>query len=114
MSQGSHALAFCLHGAAYDDVDLYVMINAAATDAEFGIHEGAVGSWRLAIDTAQPSPRDILEPGTEPVISSAYYHVQARSVVVLLGNHRSPPAAADQTAIPSPSSKSLSENPCGS
>jgi glycogen operon protein len=98
MSATSHALAFCLHGAAYDDVDLYVMINSAPTDAQFGIHEGAVGSWHLAIDTAQPSGQDIFEPGQEAVVSSAYYRVQARSVVVLVGNHRSP--AADIPAIP--------------
>ena len=41
---------------AYDDDDLYVMINAGPTDANFGIHEGPVGSWHRAIDTAQPSP----------------------------------------------------------
>jgi glycogen operon protein len=102
MSAGSHALAFCLHGEAYDDVDLYVMINAAATDAQFGIHEGTVGSWRLAIDTAQPSPQDILEPGAEPIVSSAYYPVQARSVVVLLGNHRSPADTKPGTTSPPP------------
>jgi isoamylase len=94
MSPASHALAFCLHGAAYDDVDLYVMINAGPTDEKFGIHEAAVGSWRRAIDTAQPSGQDILEPGQEAVVSSAYYQVRARSVVVLLGNRRPPKAAS--------------------
>ena len=84
MSPGSHALAYCLHGAAYDDVDIYVMINAGPSDLNFGIHEQAVGRWRRAIDTALESPQDLLAPGQEVVVPSAYYKVQARSVVVLL------------------------------
>ena len=94
MSAGSHCLAYCLHGAAYDDVEIYVMINAGPTDVTFGIHEQAVGSWRRAIDTALPeSPQDILEPGQEVAVSSAYYPVQARSVVVLLDGKNPAPRA---------------------
>ncbi len=93
MSGGSHTLAFCLHGAAYDDDDMYVMINAGQEDITFGVHEGTVGSWRRAIDTALASPQDLLGPGEEAPLSSAYYRVQARSVVVLLDGKSPRPTA---------------------
>jgi len=81
-------LAYCLHGAAYGDVDIYVMINASPKDLDFGIYEGTTGCWRRAIDTAQPSPQDIFVSGQEVVVQSPYYRVKARSVVVLLdGQH---------------------------
>ena len=86
------SLAYCLHGAAYDDVDLYVMINAGPTDADFGIHEGTVGSWRRVIDTAQESPDDILEPGRDAVVTAPRCRVEARSVVALVRKHGASPA----------------------
>ena len=58
-------MAFCLHGAAYDDDDMYVMINAGQEDITFGVHEGTVGSCCWAIDTALASPQDLLGPGEE-------------------------------------------------
>ena len=35
------------------------------------------------VDTARPSPDDIVEPGHEPLLQTASYVVRARSVVVL-------------------------------
>ena len=96
MSAASQALAFCLHGVAYDDADIYVMINSAPSTLTFGIHEGAAGDWRRAVDTALDSPCDIFEPGKESVVSAPFYSVRGRSVVVLLRqqgsteSHRSP------------------------
>jgi isoamylase len=84
MSAGSQTIAFCLDGMSQADDDLYVMINAGPSDARFGIHEGPVGGWRRAIDTAQAVPFDICEPGSESPVPAAYYLVKARSVVVLL------------------------------
>ncbi len=80
-----------MHGTAYDDDDVYVMVNASPAALAFGIHEGLVGSWRRVIDTAEPSPRDILEPGQEVVVPSPHYQVQGRSVVVLLRKRGTPP-----------------------
>jgi glycogen operon protein len=40
--------------------------------------------WWKAIDTAQPSPGDILDPGSETLVDSGSCHAQGRSVVVLL------------------------------
>jgi hypothetical protein len=45
--------------------------------------EGQSTEWRRVVDTAQPSPEDIVEPGNEPPLLTASYTVRARSVVVL-------------------------------
>ncbi|MEZ6062125.1 MAG: isoamylase [Planctomycetaceae bacterium] len=84
MSDSSHTLAYCLHGESQGDHDLYVMINASGESLQFGIHEGAPGQWRRAVDTAQPTPNDIIEEGAEPSVASNFYPVQPHSVVVLV------------------------------
>ena len=38
--------------------------------------------WRRVVDTFEPSPADILEPGQERKLESTNYLVHARSVVV--------------------------------
>jgi glycogen operon protein len=81
----SHTLAFCLHGATQGDRDIYVMINAYWQDLTFRIQEGEASNWSRVVDTAQSSPLDLLEAGSEERLLSLEYHVQARSVVVLLG-----------------------------
>jgi isoamylase len=40
--------------------------------------------WAVAIDTAQPSPEDILEPGAEQPIEGSSIHVFGRTAVVLV------------------------------
>lgn len=83
LSYHSHTLAFCLHGAACRDDDIYVMINAYWEDLTFTIQEGFPGEWLRVVDTSLPSPQDIAEPGQEARIQTAWYPVGARSVVVL-------------------------------
>lgn len=82
LAHESHSLAFALHGASQDDVDIYVMINAYWEDLEFKIQEG--GKWRRVIDTSLESPLDFLDPGNESPLESLRYQVAARSVVVLM------------------------------
>lgn len=73
-------------GADEDDLDVLLMLNAENRDALFYLplspHQG---KWRLAIDTALPSPYDIhpheSEVELEPTLA---YQVKARSVVVLV------------------------------
>src|SRR5690606_24338722 len=84
MSAESRQLAFCLHGASQNDVDIYVMINAAPTSIEFGIQEGMIGTWKVAIDTSRPSPHDIIDGEPSETVEAATYQVSARSVVVLV------------------------------
>ena len=82
-SDESRHFAYFLSGASQQDVDLYVMINAESSEREFTIQNFEPGRWRIAVDTAQPSPQDIHEPGTEPAVSSQRFQVRSRSVVVL-------------------------------
>jgi isoamylase len=83
-SADSHSLAYSLKGATVGDADIYVMINAWWEPLAFTIQEGGASYWRVAVDTARPSPGDIFAPGTEPPITSLNYNVQPRSIVVLL------------------------------
>jgi isoamylase len=83
LSHPSHSLAFCLHGASQQDVDLYVMINAYWEDLSFTIQEGEGGEWQRVIDTSLDSPDDVCEPGAEIRLTSPTYVVKARSIVVL-------------------------------
>ena len=79
----SRCLAYALHGASTGDDDLYVMINGHWEERIFKLQEGEASEWRRVVDTAQPSPGDILEPDQESKLGSANYAVHARSVVVL-------------------------------
>jgi isoamylase len=84
LSDGSHSLAFCLHGASQQDEDLYVMINAYWENLHFTVQEGEAADWKRVVDTSLLSPFDFAAPGTEPRLASMVYTVKARSVVVLL------------------------------
>jgi len=79
----ARALAYHLRGGSTGDVDLYVMINMDFNPATFRI-QGA-GPWRLAVDTAAHSPRDIAAPGSESAWTEADAPVAARSIKVLIG-----------------------------
>lgn len=77
-------LAYCLHGAAVSDDDIYVMINGGATPAQFRVQEGKAAVWRIVIDTSLPSPLDISGPDEKRPLESLNYRVRERSVVVLI------------------------------
>jgi glycogen operon protein len=79
----SRCLAYLLDGASVGDGDLYVMINGHWEDHRFTVPQGQTAAWRRVIDTARPSPDDIVEPGQEHTLQTASYRVAARSVVVL-------------------------------
>ncbi|MEZ5318104.1 MAG: isoamylase [Vicinamibacterales bacterium] len=84
LSHESHSLAFHLRGAAEDDQDLYVMINAYWQSLAFTIQAGPAARWARVIDTSLDPPDDFHEPGHEAPISSLQYVLGPRSVVVLL------------------------------
>jgi glycogen operon protein len=84
MNPWSRTLAYCLHGGAVGDRDLYVMINAYWEPLDFAIQEGAPGTWARVVDTSQASPDDIAAPGEQPLVAGASYRVGPRSVVVLV------------------------------
>jgi glycogen operon protein len=60
------------------------MINGHWEDHVFTLPGGLDVRWRRAVDTARPSPDDIVTPGDEPALNAAGYTVGARSVVVCL------------------------------
>jgi glycogen operon protein len=79
----SHSVAYCLHGGALGDDDLYVMINAYGGDLDFAVQEGEAGDWRRVVDTSMASPEDIVELPQHVPLGTAHYVVKSRSVVVL-------------------------------
>ncbi|QDT12676.1 glycogen debranching protein [Planctomycetes bacterium K23_9] len=83
LSAPSQQLAFCLHGGSQNDDDIYVIINAADTPVEFGIHEGQAGDWTRVVDTGRQSPDDFWDASDDRV-NIVTYPASARSVVVLL------------------------------
>jgi isoamylase len=87
LSDSSHSLAFCLHGASQDDDDVYVMINAYWEKLEFQVQEGRAQEWMRIVDTALASPDDFSERG-EPLQALTYW-LEPRSVVVLLRTRNS-------------------------
>jgi glycogen operon protein len=79
----SRCFAYSLRGVSFGDDDLYVMINGHWEDCSFTVPGGQASEWRRVVDTARPSPEDILERGNEPTLETASCTVRARSIVVL-------------------------------
>ncbi len=90
-SQESRSLAFCLDGRGCDcegliDRDIYVAMNAYWEPLTFSIPASPTGrAWRRAVDTAQPSPDDIIDLDEGPTIPVMHpYRLEARSMIVLV------------------------------
>jgi glycogen operon protein len=64
--------------------DLHVMLNAGWTDQDFEVPRVDGRRWFRAVDTALPPPGDIAEAGSESALEGDSYHVEQRSVVVLV------------------------------
>ena len=86
LSNDSHTLAFCLHGASQGDNDIYVMINAYWQELEFNIQEGTPQEWKRIVDTSLPSPDDFSRDGI-PLVKTKY-KLAPRSIVVLLRSRK--------------------------
>jgi isoamylase len=86
LSNDSHTLAFCLHGASQGDNDIYVMINAYWQELEFNIQEGTPQEWKRIVDTSLPSPDDFSRDGI-PLVQTKY-KLAPRSIVVLLRSRK--------------------------
>jgi glycogen operon protein len=90
-SQDSRALAFALDGRRIDrpgpiDRDLYVAMNATGAPLDFTIPASPSGRpWRLRVDTALPSPYDIVEEDEGPRIALLeLYRVEAHAMIILV------------------------------
>ncbi len=89
--QESHTLAFSLQHEQYGEL-IHVMVNAYWEPLDFELPFLAPGDcWYRIVDTAHFSPDDFSEPENAPEVESSIYHVEARSIVVLLA----PGGAAD-------------------
>jgi isoamylase len=69
-----------------DDNDFFIMFNASEVSVPFRIVPALEGKrWFRAVDTARPSPEDIVEAGSEAALSKQEeYLVRELSVVVLV------------------------------
>ncbi|MDR1971658.1 MAG: glycogen debranching protein GlgX [Treponema sp.] len=69
-----------------DDNDFFIMFNGADKSASFRIAPPPEGKrWMRAVDTALPSPQDILEPGREaPLKNPETYQAKDRSIVIFI------------------------------
>jgi len=83
-SPESQTLAYCLRGDKLKDDDIYVMVNAGASEVLFQIQEGKGSDWLLVADTSLASPQDFVEPQDRRHLTTSQYRVPGRSVVVLL------------------------------
>ena len=82
LSPDSRSLAYCLHGEAQDDDDIYVMINGYWQELQFHIQEAGPQDWVRIVDTDVPSPEDFSEFGLP--LQQPTYQVAPRSIVVLV------------------------------
>jgi isoamylase len=87
LDAASHVLAFTLGGVS-GDADIHVMLNMDRIDLDFEIPQISDRDWYGAIDTALPAPEDIVEPGTERLISTQIRLVKSHSIQVLISKSR--------------------------
>jgi isoamylase len=66
------------------DPDLHVMFNMFWDRLDFELPVVPGRRWCRVVDTAQPSPHDIADPGSEPDVAGNAYPLEGRSVVVLV------------------------------
>ena len=78
----ARAFSFTLGGFG-DECDLHVMMNMYWEDLDFDLPpvEGRV--WGRCIDTAEESPRDIVDPAEAVPVAGSSYRVRGRSIAVL-------------------------------
>jgi glycogen operon protein len=76
-------LALTLGGVDGDD-DLKILLNMDWRPHVFALLPVAGRRWHRVVDTARPSPSDILVEGEEEPVGGESYEAQARSVVVLM------------------------------
>jgi glycogen operon protein len=66
------------------DCDIHVMLNMHWESQDFDLPEVPGRTWFCAVDTALAPPLDFADPGEEQPVEAGAYHVQGRSVVVLV------------------------------
>ncbi|HEY1405038.1 MAG TPA: glycogen debranching enzyme, partial [Spirochaetota bacterium] len=65
--------------------DLYIAFNASLFNRTITLPESPSGApWRMVVDTANPSPSDIVADSDAVALPSARYYVKRQSVLVLI------------------------------
>ncbi|MDR1444452.1 MAG: glycogen debranching protein GlgX [Treponema sp.] len=69
-----------------DDNDFFIMFNGGEKTVRFSVAAPPDGKrWVRVVDTSLPSPRDILEPGSEePLDDAGAYRVKDHSIVIFI------------------------------
>ncbi len=84
----SNARSFaCTLGGFDGQVDIHLMFNMYWEALDFEIPQIEGRNWYKVVDTAESSPKDILDPCQEVLVSDNSYLVKDRSVVVLFPNN---------------------------
>ena len=85
---GDHSQSLAIQfRAAPGDVDIYVAANAFHRVLSFELP--TTHRWRRVVDTALPSPEEIVPEENAPLVTGERYRVQPRSVVVLVASEQS-------------------------
>lgn len=89
----SHAVGLLLNGRLTDrenDCDIYMYFNAAATASEIRLPKAPNGGpWHSVINTALPSPTDVIEETAAPILKKdAVVAIEAKSVFVAVASGR--------------------------
>ena len=77
----SHSVAWHLSGAAFEEGDLYVMVNAYHERLDFDVQ--VPGAWRRIVDTSRSTGEDVCDHDSAPEVDGGPVPVGPRSVVVL-------------------------------
>ena len=80
---GARTLGFTIAGDGVES-DIHVMMNMYWEPLCFEIPDIPDRTWFRIVDTFEPSPADIVDPGGEILIRESTYNVRSRSVVVLV------------------------------
>ncbi|MCL2419746.1 MAG: hypothetical protein FWD04_10675, partial [Conexibacteraceae bacterium] len=76
-------LAFTIAGIERDEADIHAVLNMS--DESIAVELPALPGrfWHLTVNTADPSPDDVIELSRQRVVPALAYRVSPRSVVVL-------------------------------
>ncbi|MBP1735060.1 MAG: glycogen debranching enzyme GlgX, partial [Deltaproteobacteria bacterium] len=78
----AQVLAFTLGAAGSDEEDLHIVLNMSESALDMPLPDPMGRLWYCAIDTAKPSPEDIVERERQRAVSGNSYRAISRSVNV--------------------------------
>jgi isoamylase len=78
----SQFLAFTLGAVGIDEEDLHIILNMSGEEFDVSLPDPMGKVWYCAVDTAKPSPDEIMVAPRQQAISEGQYHARSRSVIV--------------------------------